>query len=134
MMGHVRRIVWCPASLEEPDNLWPIVLPERYAAVPDYGVITKDTLVGRWEHINLQYSPKNQNTSTILNLNVDGTMSGALSGTWSYDENKKLLRLGDVMVCVERELDWEANPRIPTIVYAGTGKNLNATYWGKKVE
>lgn len=134
MMGHVRRIVWCPASLEEPDNLWPIVLPERYAAVPDYGVITKDTLVGRWEHINLQYSPKNQNTSTILNLNADGTMSGALSGTWSYDENKKLLRLGDVMVCVERELDWEANPRITTIVYAGTGKNLNATYWGKKVE
>ncbi len=56
MMGHVRRIVWCPASPEEPDNLWPIALPERYAAVPDYGTITKDSLVGKWEHINLKYS------------------------------------------------------------------------------
>jgi arabinan endo-1,5-alpha-L-arabinosidase len=41
---------------------------------------------------------------------------------------------GVVVVCVEREVDWEANPRRVTIVYAGTEKNLNATFWGKKLK
>ena len=134
MMGHVRRIVWCPASPEEPDNLWPIALPERYAAVPDYGTITKDSLVGKWEHINLKYSYGQQDESTSLTLNADGTMSGALTGSWNYDVAKKQLTLGNVIVCVEREVDWEANPRRVTFVYAGTEKNLNETYWGKKVK
>ena len=88
MMGHVRRIVWCPASPGEPDNLWPIALPERYAAVPDYGTITKDSLVGTWEHINQKYSYGVQNSSTALTLKSDGTMSGALTGNWSYDATK----------------------------------------------
>ena len=132
MMGHVRRIVWAPASKSEPDNLWPIALPQRYAAVPDYGEITKDSLAGRWEHIKLEYSYGNQNRSAELVLNVNGTMSGALTGAWSYDATKKLLTLGDVIVRVERELDWEATPRRVTIVYAGTEKNMNATFWGKK--
>jgi len=133
MMGHVRRIVWCPASTSEPDNLWPIALPERYAAVPDdYGTITKDSLVGTWEHINLAYHYGQQDGATALTLKSDGTMSGALTGSWSYDATKKQLTLGDVIVCVEREVDWEASPRRVTFVYAGTEKNLNATYWGKK--
>ena len=132
MMGHVRRIVWTPASKSEPDNLWPIVLPQRYADVPDYGSITKDSLVGTWEHIKLEYSYGNQNRATELTLNANGTMSGSLTGAWSYDATKKLLTLGDVIVRVERELDWEATPRRVTIVYAGTEKNMNATFWGKK--
>ena len=132
MMGHVRRIVWCPASPGEPDNLWPIALPERYAAVPDFGTITKDSLVGTWEHINLSYHYGQQDAATSLTLNANGTMSGALSGSWSYDATKKQLTLGNVIVCVEREVDWEATPRRVTLVYAGTEKNLNATYWGKK--
>ncbi|MDF1559006.1 MAG: arabinan endo-1,5-alpha-L-arabinosidase [Bacteroidales bacterium] len=132
MMGHVRRIVWCPASPGEPDNLWPIALPERYAAVPDYGTITRDSLTGPWEHINLKYAYRVQDGATALTLNADGTMSGALAGNWSYDAAKKQLTLGNVVVRVEREVDWEANPRRVTFVYAGTEKNLNATYWGKK--
>jgi arabinan endo-1,5-alpha-L-arabinosidase len=134
MMGHVRRIVWCPASPGEPDNLWPIALPERYAAVPDYGTITKDSLVGKWEHINLKYSYGEQDRASALTLNADGTMSGALTGNWSYDATKKQLTLDDVVVCVEREVDWEANPRRVTFVYAGIAKNQNATYWGKKTK
>ena len=133
MMGHVRRIVWCPASASEPDNLWPIALPERYAGVPnDYGAITEDELVGTWEHINLSYHYAQQDGATNLTLNSDGTMAGALTGNWSYDETKKQLTLGNVIVCVEREVDWEASPRKVTLVYAGTEKNLDATYWGKK--
>lgn len=132
MMGHVRKIVWCPASASEPDNLWPIALPQRYAAVPDYGTITRDSLIGKWEHIKLEYKYAQQNTASSLTLNADGTMSGALTGDWSYDEEKKQLKLGNVIVCVEREVDWEATPRHVTFVYAGTEKSLNATFWGKK--
>lgn len=132
MMGQVRRIVWCPASADEPDNLWPLALPQRYADVPDYGTITQDSLVGTWEHIKLEYNYGQQNTASGLTLNADGSMSGALTGSWSYDVAKKQLTLGNVVVCIEREVDWEASPRRVTLVYAGTEKNLNATYWGKK--
>lgn len=136
MMGHVRRLVWCPASADEPNNLWPIALPERYAAVPDTK-ITKDDLVGKWEHINLAYAYAKQQVSKELVLNSDGTMTGALKGTWTYDESKQWLTFTvdgkKVVVCVEREADWEATPRCATIVYAGTEKSLNATWWGKKV-
>ena len=38
-----------------------------------------------------------------------------------------------VVVVVAREADWEASPRVATIVYAGTEKSLNATWWGKRV-
>ncbi|MBO7112313.1 MAG: arabinan endo-1,5-alpha-L-arabinosidase, partial [Bacteroidaceae bacterium] len=55
------------------------------------------------------------------------------TGKWSYDEATKRLTLGNVVVCVERELDWEANPRRETIVYAGVDKNNKVTYWGKKI-
>lgn len=134
MMGHVRRIVWCPASPSEPNDLWPIALPQRYANVPDYGAITKDSLVGKWEHIKLEYNYGQQNKSTSLSLNADGTMSGALTGKWEYNQSKKQLTLGNMIVCVERELDWEATPRRTTLVYAGTEKSLNATYWGKKTK
>jgi len=134
MMGHVRRIVWCPSSSSDPDDLWPIALPERYAGVPNYGTITKDSLVGTWEHINLKYSYASQDAATTLTLKADGTMSGVLTGNWSYNSSKKQLKLGNVIVCVEREVDWEATPRRVTFVYAGTEKNLNATYWGKKTK
>jgi arabinan endo-1,5-alpha-L-arabinosidase len=71
-------------------------------------------------------------------LKADGTMAGALKGTWTYDPAKKWLTFDvdgkKVVVCVEREADWEASPRRATIVYAGTQKSLNATWWGKKVE
>ena len=136
MMGHVRRLVWCPASADEPNNLWPIALPERYAAVPDTP-ITKEDLVGSWEHIDLGYKYSTQQTSKELILKSDGTMVGAIKGTWTFDAAKKWLTFDvdgkKVIVCVEREADWEATPRCATIVYAGTEKSLNSTWWGKKV-
>ena len=38
-----------------------------------------------------------------------------------------------VVVVVAREADWEAAARKATLVYAGTEKSLDATWWGKKV-
>ena len=50
--------------------------------------------------------------------------------TWNYDAEKQILTANGVELCLQRETDWEANPRTHTIVYAGY--NNNKTYWGKK--
>ncbi len=134
MMGHIRRIVWCPSSAAAPDDLWPVVLPERYASVPDYGALTSDDLAGVWEHIDLKYNYGKQDSSEKLVLSPDGTMGGALTGKWKYDAATGRLTLGDCVVCVEREVDWEASPRRVTIVYSGIDKARRCSLWGKKVD
>lgn len=139
MMGHVRRLVWAPASASALNDKWPIALPERYAAVPDYGALTADSLVGKWEHINLEYHYQVQDESSYINLNADGTVTtesgeAALGGQWSYDSANKLIIIGNAALCVEREVDWEASPRHVTKVYAGIGQDGKTTWWGKKVD
>ena len=137
MMGHVRRIVWCPSSADALNDLWPISLPERYAGLTKTPV-KADEIAGTWEHINLKYDYGKQDTAANLTLSADGKMSGALTGTWSFDEAKQFLTLTSggktVVVVVSHEVDWEASPRQETVVYAGTEKTLNATWWGKKVK
>ncbi|MBO5581459.1 MAG: arabinan endo-1,5-alpha-L-arabinosidase [Bacteroidales bacterium] len=138
MMGHVRRIVWCPASADDLSNLWPIALPERYAGLSKASVKKAD-IPGTYEHINLKYNYGQQDVAENLILNESGSMSGALTGTWSFDEGKQFLTLAPtsgpkVVVAVAHEADWEASPRKATVVYAGTEKTLNATWWGKKVK
>lgn len=138
MMGHVRRIVWAPAAADDLNNLWPLALPERYAGLSNSPVPAAE-IAGTWEHINLAYSQGVMQKASNLTLASDGTMSGALTGSWSYDASTQYLTLTPdsgtpVVVVIAREADWEASPRVPTLVYAGTHKNLNATWWGKKVE
>jgi arabinan endo-1,5-alpha-L-arabinosidase len=123
MMGHVRKIRWT-------EDGWPVVMPERYGGVPQGGIEEED-LVGSWQNIVLQYEYKVQQTAEVLTLNANGSASGATTGPWSYDRERRILTIGNQKLYVERELDWEASPRRPTIVYAGldaAGRSL----WGKK--
>lgn len=124
MMGHVRSIRWT-------ENGWPLVMPERYGAVPQT-VITENELIGNWEHIDLSYSYGNQKAASIMTLSEDYTITaGAWQGAaWSFDEEKQILTVNDIQLYLQRETDWEANPRRHTIVYAGY--TAEATYWGKK--
>jgi len=125
MMGHLRKMLWT-------DDGWPVVLPERYAAVPQTTICDND-LVGTWENITLNYVAGVQQTSTTLILAANYTASGALTGTWSYNATTNTLTVGTQKLKVQRELDWELTTRVPTIVYAG----LNAagkSVWGKKVQ
>lgn len=137
MMGHIRRIAWCPSSADNLDDLWPVALPERYAGLSDKSPVTAGEIAGTWEHINLKYDYGKQDVSSNLVLKADGTMSGALTGSWSFDADRQFLTLKTssrtVVVTVAREADWEASPRVKTIVYAGTEKTMNSTWWGKKV-
>ena len=125
MMGHVRSIKWTSTG-------WPVVMPERYGAVPQLP-ITEDELTGSWEHIDLSYSYGKQKTSNTMTLSADhkvtdGSWKGA---TWNYDaDNQRITFSNGVEVCLQREVDWEASPRTHTIVYAGYTNSK--TYWGKK--
>ena len=125
MMGHVRRMLWTTDG-------WPLVLPERYGAVPQPS-ITSDELIGSWEHLVLAYNYQQQQTSKTLTLKADGTVSGPVNGKWSFNPSTGMLKLGTYTVYVTRELDWEASPRQSTIVYAGYSSDGRRTLWGKKV-
>lgn len=126
MMGGVRSLRWT-------DSGWPVVMPERYGAVPKVA-ITESELTGTWQNINLTYSYGNQNESTSLTLNADNTVSGApFNGQqWSFSASDNVLTIGSVKLYVQREVDWEASPRKATIVYAGLSGDGRTTYWGKK--
>ena len=126
MMGHVRKIRWTVGG-------WPVVMPERYTGVPEKE-ITVDEMVGKWECITLKYSYGNMQTSTDLILADDGTASGALNGSWSFNSSTNRLTVGNVTLYVEREVDWEANPREVTIVFSGLTVDSKYSLWGKKVE
>jgi arabinan endo-1,5-alpha-L-arabinosidase len=123
MMGHVRKIRFT-------DDGWPVVMPERYSAVPDV-TIADDELTGSWEIIRLRYQYQAQQTSQTLTLNGDKTATGALSGNWSWNAATKTLTVGSQKLYLERETDWEANPRKHTIVFAGLNAN-GESLWGKK--
>lgn len=125
MMGQVRSIRWT-------EDGWPVVMPERYGAVPQ-AAITESELVGNWEHIDLSYNYAKQDVATAMTLAANHTVTaGTWTGkTWSYDATSKVLTVNGVNLYLQREVDWEASPRKATIVYAGY--NGKKTYWGKKV-
>lgn len=126
MMGHVRKIRWTEEG-------WPVVMPERYTGVPEEE-ISKNELVGTWECITLKYDFSNMQTSKALVLNESGSASGALTGTWSYDSASQMLTIGALKLCIEREVDWEANPREITVVFSGLTEDSKHSIWGKKVD
>lgn len=124
MQGHVRRIVWTADD-------WPLVMPERYGACPKVK-ITEDEIPGKWENIDLAYSYAKQRTSTAVTLGANHSVTGSPwnGKTWSFDETKGTLTIGDVTLYVSRECDWEDSERRACLIYAGVTQLK--TYWGKK--
>lgn len=124
MLGGIRSIQWT-------SNGWPVVMPERYAAVPEVA-ISKDDIVGTWEHIDLSYSYGDMKTSVTMTFAANGTILDGpwKNAQWSFDPSTNTLTANGVELKVQRECDWEASPRKHTIVYSGIGNDK--TYWGKK--
>lgn len=124
MMGHIRSIRWTSDG-------WPVVMPERYGAVPQVP-ITEEELVGNWENIDLSYAYGQQKTAETLTLGADHKVTAGIwkGAAWSYDAARQVLTISGIELCLQREVDWEASPRTHTLVYAGYSGTK--TFWGKK--
>ncbi|WP_163398549.1 arabinan endo-1,5-alpha-L-arabinosidase [Flavobacterium fluviatile] len=123
MMGHVREIEWTADG-------WPVVAPERYAGVPAT-TLTEASFIGEWEHISMQYQYKTMQKSGTIFLTADKKISGAMTGTWSYDSTTKTLTINDVKCKVQDAWDWETSTRKVTITYSGL-TSAGLPFWGKK--
>jgi arabinan endo-1,5-alpha-L-arabinosidase len=136
MVLHVRKIFWTPDG-------WPIVSPERYAAVPATA-ITAAELAGNWEQIVLNYRvvPGYQNEqtnpdyqiATVIKLDAGGTINGDASNQWTYTAPWMELKWNNnariEKVRVDRERDWENKNN--TIIFTGLD-NTGKAIWGKKI-
>ena len=121
---HVRQMVWSPSG-------WPLISPERYAAVPAT-TITRESVAGRWEHIELVHISE-KNTSVHIVLQEGGTIESFPEGSWSFED--QVLRIsfaeGEAYACrVFDEWDWENGN--PTLVYTGMN-NAGRCIWGKQI-
>lgn len=137
MMGHVRSILWT-------EDGWPIVMPERYGAVPKVA-IAQEELEGNWELIQMKPTAQNstndgnatQYESKVITLGADGKVTSEAWGndqTWSFDAAKNMITIGNNKIYIQREVDWEASPRVATIVGGGYQDNGATTNWMKKVK
>ena len=136
MMGHIRSIRWT-------EDGWPVVMPERYGAVPKVA-ITQSELVGEWELIQFKPMPENstlndnaeQYGSVVITLQEEGTVVSNAWGegtTWSFDADNNVLSIGDNKIYIQREVDWEKSPRGLTIVGGGYENGGRITNWMKKI-
>lgn len=136
MMGHIRSIRWT-------EDGWPVVMPERYGAVPKVA-ITQSELVGEWELIQFKPTPENstlndnaeQYGSVVITLQEEGTVVSNSWGegtTWSFDADNNVLSIGDNKIYIQREVDWEKSPRGLTIVGGGYENGGRITNWMKKI-
>lgn len=124
MMGQVREMFWTSDG-------WPVVSPERYAAVPQTD-LTPDNMAGRYEVITMNYDYRVQQRSLVVTLGTDGNLTGAITGTWSYNNTTRTLLLNNRECKVSNGWDWEASPRKTTVTFSGLtadGKPI----WGKKI-
>jgi arabinan endo-1,5-alpha-L-arabinosidase len=142
---HVRRIFWTPDG-------WPVVSPERYAAVPQT-VISENEIIGTWETIQLKeldnkvklwkgqipggywkYDTTRFDNSKRMIFLQDGRIKDKSFLHWSL--NKNLLTLYNsktqiaYVLIVSRGWDWERKKL--TIVFTGLGKD-GYSFWGKKL-
>ena len=134
MLCHLRRILWT-------EDGWPIVVPERYGAVPQVP-ITADEIAGMYDFIDISYTNGKSDAAgqdiacqgVPTRLLADGTVKGdAYNGQkWSFDEAKSQLTIGTQKFIVTREVDYDSDTRNPTIVFCAYSSNGQHTYWGKR--
>lgn len=136
MVMHVRQLFWTPDG-------WPLVSSQRYAGEEEAEVGLVE-IAGNWEIIPFDYEvvPGYANEqrlpgfsdAVVVALTADGGVSGALSGSWSYESPWLTLEVGSDSwkLRVERGRDWE-QARESTLLLTGMDAEGMAV-WGKKIE
>ncbi|WP_420458143.1 arabinan endo-1,5-alpha-L-arabinosidase [Neolewinella sp.] len=135
MVMHLRQLFWTEGG-------WPIVSSQRYATEEE-SAVGEAEISGGWELILFDYtvvpgyadeqrSPGFSDAQRV-DLSDDGSVSGATTGTWSYDSPWLTLALGGSTYTLrtERGRDWE-NEVAETILLTGLDAGGNAA-WAKKV-
>ena len=80
--------------------------------------------------MNYQYA--NIQKSATIYLTADKKVSGAVTGTWSYDSTAKTLTVNGIKCKVSDAWDWEASTRVVTLTYSGL-TTAGVPIWGKKI-
>ncbi len=143
MVLHVREIFWNSDG-------WPVVSPERYAAMPQMKMNEKD-VEGTWELISLneiadsvvlwqgQIPPGGWHYDTILfnnpltvNFNSNGTISNMPGSSWKFDKNLLYIdnQDGTTECILKSAWDWEEKKK--TIILTGIDTKGIGLY-GKKI-
>ena len=134
MLCHLRRILWT-------EDGWPIVVPERYGAVPQVPIKTEE-IAGMYDFIDLFYTNGKSDAAgqdiacqgVATRLLADGTVRGTVYNgqKWTFDEASSTLTIGSQKFIVTREVDYDSDARKPTIVFCAYSSNGQHTYWGKR--
>jgi len=126
MVLHVRKVHWI--------NDWPVVAPERYAAVPQC-TISETALAGDWEQILLIYDKSKPHATSIpLSLDEMGTINGDAANTWSLNGNLLTLSWANGTYIDQLYVEWVWDWELRCITLAFTGMNqFGLNIWGKKV-
>lgn len=144
MTLHVRKIAWTASG-------WPVVSPERYAAVPQSS-INKKEIEGDWEIIQLgeisnrvklwqgqipgggwHYDTTRYNNSTLYTFLANGKVKGKSQWKWSLDKNVLTIVDAETKFTYSLSLfnDWDWERKTKTITFTGLGMN-GYSLWGKK--
>ncbi len=122
-------------SMAFSEDGWPVVIPYEYCINPwsETGYNQND-LVGTYEYINHGLATN----GTIINyqnitLNADGTISGAVSGTWEQSEisSYATLRIDNVTYRGHFAAEYDESTGNRVMVFTAVGSN-NQTIWGAK--
>jgi arabinan endo-1,5-alpha-L-arabinosidase len=109
---HIRQLDWLPIN-----SGWPVICPERYAGVQN-DTLTSDDIVGEWDYNTLWYETYIQGINgefwSGMMLNANNTISGTITGTWTFEPSTRLLTIisatwgnEQINLCVRRVKDWE---------------------------
>jgi arabinan endo-1,5-alpha-L-arabinosidase len=143
MVLHVRQIKWSQDG-------WPLVSPERYGAMPKIKIKHHD-IAGKWEKIELceiadsvklwqgqipwggwRYDTIMFNNFQNINLLENGTIDGAETGFWKFENEALLLTTNHDTLLVSLFPEWDWEKKQATLVFTGLNKK-GISIWGKKV-
>jgi len=117
---------------------WPVLAAHRYGGDIDGVKFSKKDLVGTWKYINhgTKITPDIVE-STLIELNSDGSVSGAVNGTWemtkSGDQYYATFNLDGNTFKGIFHYQYDPDNNVNRLTFSACGPT-NETIWGSKAE
>lgn len=114
---------------------WPVVAPFRYGGeiLSDYNDV--NDIVGDYKFVDHGTAVTASVTnSSVITLKADGTISGAVSGTWESQDNKRVkMRLNGKNYSGFFLTQTDMNNGRQSMTFSVTGANANNCLWGSRI-